>query len=181
MVTGFIIAASGLFSTTYGYGELNCGDAPKTSKTSIEFMAQINTRAAKHATNASLDQPFSHMSIHEFLMSRSLRANVKTKAKACVAGAMTASGEQFRPYDEPTAAVAMPRNVIMRPAWVYLRLEDGECHRIRVNDKMNERYIGKRGFDLSPAAQALLTGSTPSRSWSAKVYVCGEEEMVASL
>ena len=121
----FIAIASGLISSTYGWGESSCGDYGKP--------------------------------------------------RACEQGAVTASGEPFNPHEDATAAIAMPRNRILRASVVVLRVEEGPCVPIRISDKMNERYVGKRGFDLSPAAVRALTGKEPSRHWSGVVHVCDQE------
>jgi hypothetical protein len=88
----------------------------------------------------------------------------------CAYGAVTASGEVFDP-ELPTAAVFAPTKTIMRPTDVWMQVEDGPCVKIRVNDKGNPRYIGKRGFDLTPKALELLTGNR-SPSWSGRVTQC---------
>lgn len=92
-------------SSTYGFGEFNCGDIGKP--------------------------------------------------KPCVEGQPTASGLPLRP-DLPTAAVAAPTNLRMYPVVVHMRVPGGPCVEILVNDKMNPRYIGKRGFDLTPGALKAL-------------------------
>ena len=94
--------------------------------------------------------------------------------RACEQGAVTASGQTFQP-EVPSAAIALPRNRILRARIVHLRVGDGPCKPINLNDKLNERYIGKRGFDLSPAAVQLLTGKPATRHWSGTVHVCEGE------
>lgn len=93
--------------------------------------------------------------------------------KPCLHGAITASGEVFNPA-ALTAAIPMPKNQRMRPFDVYLRHPDnGPCIKIRVNDKMNERYIGKRIFDLTPGAVHAITGKKATKYWSSKgVQLC---------
>ena len=93
------------------------------------------------------------------------------KPRPCEYGAITASGDIFDPA-EVTAAVAAPTRLRMKPVYVWLRVEGGECHQVRVNDKMNPRYLGVRGFDLTPATVQLLTGKPATRHWSGKVFVC---------
>lgn len=89
--------------------------------------------------------------------------------KPCLHGAITASGEVFNPA-ALTAAIPMPKNQRMRPFDVYLRHPDnGPCIKIRVNDKMNERYIGKRMFDLTPGAVHAITGKKATKYWSSGV------------
>jgi len=91
--------------------------------------------------------------------------------QACDSSATTASGEPFDPT-KPTAAVAIPNKYILRPGWVMLRLEGGKCSPVRINDRMNERYVHTDiRFDLSPAAVASL-GGTPSPTWSGRVHIC---------
>ena len=95
---------------------------------------------------------------------------------ACAYGAITATGERFDP-SIPTAALALPASVrIRKNTTVFMRVEGGKCHPIKVNDKMNHRYVGQRGFDLTPAAVELLTGSPAKPYWSSKVYLCSKGE-----
>lgn len=123
----YLTLASGLISTTYGYGERMCGDVGA--------------------------------------------------AVACIAGAVTASGEEFRPQEVASAAVAAPARLRIEATEVHLKIYPGPyaCRPVRVNDKMNPRWIGKRGFDLSPAAVELLTGQPATERWSGVVQVCGVE------
>lgn len=93
------------------------------------------------------------------------------KPRPCSYGAITASGDIFDPQ-LATAAVAAPTRTRIRPTVVYLRVDSGPCHRILVNDKMNPKWIGERGFDLTPAAVQLLTGKPATRHWSGVVHVC---------
>jgi len=93
------------------------------------------------------------------------------KAVACELGAITASGVRFDPQ-LPQAAIAAPIRMVMRDSFVWLRVAGGPCSKIHLVDKMNPRYIGKRGFDLSPAAVELLTGKPATRHWSGVVHVC---------
>ena len=92
----------------------------------------------------------------------------------CAKGAITASGEMFDP-DTPSMAVAAPTNMRITAKDIWIRTDNTECIKIRVNDKMNPRYTGERGFDLSPAAVKLLTGQEPKPYWSDKVYVCEDK------
>ena len=116
----YILVASGLHSTTYGHGELMCGDIGKPVK--------------------------------------------------CSVGAITASGEVFDPQI-PQVAVAAPTGLRMYPQVIPLRIKGGKCKFLRIVDKMNPRYIGKRGFDLTPAAVTLL-GGMATEYWSGEVEVC---------
>ena len=95
--------------------------------------------------------------------------------KPCLRGAVTASGETFRPHRVPSAAVPAPTNKRLRASWIHLKLAgvpDAPCVRIRLNDKANPRWIGQRGFDLSPAAVRELTQGMPTPYWSGKVEQC---------
>jgi hypothetical protein len=120
----WMFLASNVKSTTYGYGEMMCGEP---------------------------GQP-----------------------RPCEVGATTASGEPFDPAI-PSAAIAIPHNMVMVAMDMYVKIPGGTCHKIRLNDKMNERWIGYRGFDLSPAAVKLLTGKEASSNWSGKVSLCSVE------
>ena len=117
----YVIGASGLLSTVYGFGELSCGD---------------------------IGSP-----------------------RSCSHGAITASGEVFDP-GIPSAAIFLPANVRVPGHTILLRVENGPCKRIRLNDKGAPRYTGVRGFDLSPAAVRLLTGKEPTKHWSGVVHFC---------
>lgn len=118
----YIMVASGLRATTYGWGtgDKHCGDIGKPVE--------------------------------------------------CRKGLFTASGEVFDPM-LPQMAVAAPTGLRMRPVVLPVRLIKGKCKYLRVVDKMNPRYIGKRGFDLTPASVRLL-GGISTRYWSGKVKVC---------
>jgi len=116
-----IMTAITVFSTTYSYGEMMCGDIGKPVK--------------------------------------------------CQKGAITASGI---PIDGklPIIAIAAPTRMILRPHWVHMQLEGKEsCHWLLLADKMNPRYIGKRGFDLTPSALRTL-GVTPDPTWSGNLIMC---------
>lgn len=94
--------------------------------------------------------------------------------RPCVRGEVTASGEEFRPHAVASAAVASPRGMRLPATDVWLRLADGPypCVRIRLNDKSHPRWMGSRGFDLSPAAVSRLTSRPARRDWSARILVC---------
>jgi hypothetical protein len=95
------------------------------------------------------------------------------KAVRCSRGALTASGEVFKPYEVPSAAIAAPFRLRLSARWVYLKLQGPyPCRKVRLNDKMNPRWIGKRGLDLSPASVRLLTGRPATAYWSHVVEVC---------
>lgn len=87
------------------------------------------------------------------------------KAVACLEGATTASGDPFDP-NELTVAIPLPTNRILRP--ITICLQHPETKRqvwVKVNDKANQRWIGLRGFDVTPAVFTALTGK-PARPWS---------------
>jgi hypothetical protein len=98
--------------------------------------------------------------------------------KPCIAGAITASGEVFDP-EIPSAAIPFTYERRLRARWIGLRVPGGECQRIRLNDKANPRWIGKRGFDLSPAAVALITQGQPAAYWSGKVELCNINSLLS--
>ena len=121
MMAIYMLWASGLFATVYGFGERYCGNPGKPVP--------------------------------------------------CIEGIPTASGELVS-HKIPQVAVPMPKNLIVRPVWISLRVEGGPCRRVRVVDKKNWRYIQRGGFDLNPKAVKVLTGRWPTKSWSAKVFLC---------
>lgn len=120
-LNSLLLVAHGLLATTYGFGEMNCGD--------------IN---APHK---------------------------------CDKSAITASGIAFDP-DIAFVAIAAPTEFNLKPTLVYLKTRTGKCHPIVIIDKMNPRYIGIRGFDVSPAGVKLLTGKEPRPDWSEPLYLC---------
>ena len=93
------------------------------------------------------------------------------KPKPCVKGALTASGDEFDPATI-TGAIPIPHNRKLRPFWICLLSSEGEPVAVWINDKKNERFIGQKGFDLSPAAVLALTGKPATRYWSGKVQEC---------
>jgi hypothetical protein len=120
-VTAYLLLASLFPSTTYGYGEIMCGD---------------------------VGQP-----------------------RACSKGAVTASGLPFNTA-VPQVALAMPTDMRIKARKIRLRIAGGKCQWVMLADKMNERWIGARGFDLNPAAQALLTGKPAVKHWTGRVELC---------
>lgn len=116
-----LLLASMLTSTTYGHGELMCGDIGK--------------------------------------------------AVPCVKGAVTASGLPFDPT-VPMVAIAAPTAMVLKARTIGLRVPGGKCRGVKLADKMNPRYVGVRGFDLTPAAVALLTGAPATKHWSGRVELC---------
>lgn len=97
------------------------------------------------------------------------------KPQSCTDGALTAAGHIFKPHTIPSAAVPAPTKQRMHVHILYLRLQgvpDAPCVAVILNDKANPRWIGKRGFDLSPAAVNALTGGKATPHWSGKVETC---------
>lgn len=127
MMLEFLVIASGLTASTYGYGEKMCGDVGK--------------------------------------------------AVPCVAGELTASGVVFDP-DLPQAALAAPKNVIITPTWIHIRVDNGPCVKVHLVDKMNPRWVGERGLDLTPAAVEKLTGSPAKPYWKGQVFVCNLADLL---
>lgn len=95
---------------------------------------------------------------------------------ACTKGTITSTGEKFDP-DIPTAAVAGPEKFILtKPLIIGLKIKNGPCQKIKINDRLNNRYFGGRGFDLSPSAVRLLTQKEPTSTWSDRIYLCNFKE-----
>jgi hypothetical protein len=117
----YLLLASLVPSTTYGYGEIMCGDVGKPRR--------------------------------------------------CSDGAVTASGLVFD-TKVPQVALALPARMRLKSRRIKLRLPGGKCQTVTLADKMNERYIGVRGFDLNPAALELLTGKGAVPHWSGRVELC---------
>lgn len=99
------------------------------------------------------------------------------KAVACDSNAVTASGVPFNP-DVAMVALAMPAKLRLKATHIGLRVPGGKCKLVLLADKMNERYVGKRGFDLTPAALRLLTGSS-GPMWSGRVEICHDAPKVS--
>lgn len=91
--------------------------------------------------------------------------------KPCMVGAFTATGDRFDPA-LATAAIPAPTKFRFKAFIVKIKDYMGRCRSIRVNDKSNPRWIGKRGLDLTPAAVELLTGKPAHRRWSGKLEFC---------
>ena len=119
----YIQTASGLISTTYGYGEYMCGEVGSP--------------------------------------------------RPCSVGAITSTNMEFYP-DAPTAAIFVPASLYFRPTWIRLRVGDNACAWVLLNDKGNERFYKKRGFDLTPGALKVL-GIKPSKYWKGVVHICDSE------
>jgi hypothetical protein len=117
----YLLLASLLPSTTYGYGEIMCGDVGKPRR--------------------------------------------------CNDGAITASGLVFD-TSVPQVALALPARMRLKSRRIKLRLPGGQCKTVILADKMHERWIGNRGFDLNPAALRLLTGKDAVPTWSGRVELC---------
>lgn len=95
------------------------------------------------------------------------------KPRPCNNTAVTASGERFNPHDL-IAAVPLPRNRVLRPTTIRILTFKGKCLNLRVIDKKHERYIGKSGLDLTPAAVKAITGEEPTKYWGGKIVMCGD-------
>lgn len=98
------------------------------------------------------------------------------KPVQCKYGAITASGVVLHP-DEPQVAIAIPKKWRIRPRFIYIRTKDSPCVEVHLVDKMNERYVGKRGFDITPGTLRKL-GIKPTKHWSDKIYVCNKEKQI---
>lgn len=120
-----LLIASSVVSTTYGHGELMCGDSGRPVP--------------------------------------------------CDIGAITASGVPFRP-DVAMVALAAPEGMVLTARYIGLKVAGKKCKRVLLADKMNERYIGIRGFDLTPAAVELLTEKPATKHWSGQVKICQLED-----
>lgn len=96
------------------------------------------------------------------------------RPRPCSHGAVTASGDIFDP-SIPSIAIAAPAHFRLKPTKIFLRVGDGPCKPVLLLDKMNPRYMGIRGFDLTPAAVELLTGTPATAYWSDIVHVCAKK------
>jgi hypothetical protein len=96
------------------------------------------------------------------------------KPTECKHGAVTASGVLLNP-DLPQAAIAIPKKYRVRPTTVCLKTKNGKKAYITIIDKMNERFVGNRSYDLTPAALKAL-GIEPNPFWSDRIYSCQTEE-----
>lgn len=112
--------ASGLIATTYGYGELMCGEVGSP--------------------------------------------------RPCNNNAVTFTGMKFEP-NAPSVAIFAPKKLRFPSTFIRIRVEDGPCGWVVLNDKGNARFFKKRGFDLTPGA-LLLLGIKPSPYWKGVVHVC---------
>lgn len=100
--------------------------------------------------------------------------DVKTP-RPCSIGAVTASGVPFDP-SLPQVAIAAPERFILKHSVIGLRIKGGQCKSVNLVDKMHHRWIGERGFDLTPAAVRLITGKAPTEHWSGVLFVCVPEK-----
>lgn len=89
----------------------------------------------------------------------------------CIKGAVTSSGEIFDP-NIPSAALPFPTKRVIKPMSIYISINNGKCILVRLNDKSNPRWIGRRGLDLSPAAIKQSTGEYPDKHWGGTVKLC---------
>jgi hypothetical protein len=94
------------------------------------------------------------------------------KPKKCAAGAKTASGETLHPMSVMSAAIPAPTNLKMKVSHIEIKVNGGKCVSVRINDKANPRWIGRRGLDLTPVVIHSSTGVWPSRHWKGKVERC---------
>lgn len=94
-------------------------------------------------------------------------------AVRCRSGIPTASGIPFD-TSRPQLAVAAPAILRMerREAWIRLDQPGAPCVHVEIVDKMAERWIGLRGFDLNPAALRLLMPDGAGPEWSGRVRRC---------
>ena len=95
------------------------------------------------------------------------------KPVICAGGAITASGEALWPRLVRSAAIPAPTNYKMRVKRIDIKINDGKCISVRINDKSNPKWIGKRGLDLTPVAIFESTGKWPSKRWGGNVTPCG--------
>ena len=92
-------------------------------------------------------------------------------ARPCDNTAITASGVPFDP-EVPMAAIAAPEDFVLNAQYIFIRTATSKCFKILLADKMHERWIGERGFDLTPAVVRLLTGLEPTPYWSDTIFTC---------
>lgn len=95
----------------------------------------------------------------------------------CVVGkSVTASGEVLS-HTVPSVAIPLPKHVPLEVGWIGLRVPaSGECVAVKINDRTSSRLVGKRGFDLSPAALLAVTGKK-MKYWSGKLELCQIEKI----
>jgi hypothetical protein len=93
------------------------------------------------------------------------------KAIPCINGAITASGAIFNP-NELTVAIPAPKNVRIREQFIWVKNYRGFCTKLKINDKKHWKFIGKGGFDLTPAAVKAITGKSATKYWSGKLEMC---------
>ena len=96
-------------------------------------------------------------------------------ARTCDKGAVTASGIKLDP-ELPQVAIAAPASMLLKAQRIGLQVPGGKCVWVSLVDKMNERWIGVRGFDLTPGALKLLTGKPATKYWTGQVSVCKPKE-----
>lgn len=92
-------------------------------------------------------------------------------AVPCDSSATTASGLPFDPT-QPMAAIAAPEDFVLDARDIFIKTATSKCIRVLLADKMNERYIGERGFDLTPEVVRRLTGKEPTEYWSDQIFTC---------
>lgn len=82
----------------------------------------------------------------------------------------TASGDLLS-KNIPSVAVPIPKGIPLQIMWIGLRTQNGKCTLVKINDRTSYALVGKRGFDLSPAAQKAITGIR-SKTWSGRLELC---------
>lgn len=92
------------------------------------------------------------------------------KPIACVSGLPTSTGEKFN-TKFITGALPVPKGFRFKSFIIYVKTYRNECIPIRINDKSNHRWVGKRGIDLSPAAVLAITGKI-DKNWSGRLSFC---------
>ena len=90
---------------------------------------------------------------------------------ACDSNAITASGDAFDP-EKATVAIALPHYLIVRPTTIQIRVENGPCKFVRINDKKPIKWKDSKPWDLTPATVEMLTGKPAQKHWSGRIFIC---------
>ena len=90
---------------------------------------------------------------------------------ACDENATTASGDRFDPR-KATVAIALPFSMKVRPTWIQIRVDNGPCKFVKVNDKKPFRWKDSVPWDLTPAVVQMLTNRPVPKHWSGKIFIC---------
>lgn len=93
------------------------------------------------------------------------------KAVACDKNATTATGDAFDP-DKATVAIALPSFMLVRRTTIQIRIDDGPCKFVQINDKKPFKWKNSTPWDLTPATVELLTGKPAKKHWSGIVHIC---------